>query len=864
MKQKFVQLFLLLLIACMGWVSCKDDYLYDNEEPDFLGASIYDFMQEDGHFTYFLKLVDDMGYKEVLSRTGSKTLFPARDDAFERFFQGNAYGVRSYEDLSPAQKRNIMNVSMVNMAYLSYMLSNVSGNAENPAGEGQALRKYTANTFLDSIPYSKNENFFAANSYWERFKTKGIYLIPNEASSPLVYFTPANMQTRGITTEDFATFSHGLAYTSDDIYINGIRMKKNENNEKNRDIICKNGYIHVMEDLLLPPLSMADVIQTNGETNLFNHLMDKFSMPYYVENLSNQAHTYYDGSNSERPLIPVSDSVFVKRYFTESFNTDQSGNPLTNYGLLYYDPSNRAYNNETDMGTMFVPTDKALNDYINGEKGYYLKDAYGSWNKVPTSLLALFLKNHQKKSFLSALPHLWPEMNDESSFAMHVTKGDIENAYIASNGIVYVTNTVYPPIDYQSVYAATMTSGNTKTVNRAIQDNDIRNERGEIIYSGMKFYLYLRSMENQYNLLVPVDEALKNYRDPISWARAATGNGSQTDREIWEFRYVPESDMVYADVYKSDVDGNKVGTPTLIMDRLIIKNRLNDIMDMHIVVADEFGFINNGTVKYAQTKGGATLKVSGSGDATKITGGGDLEINASPAAIEKTYNSDNGKAYFIDKVLQDPVKSVYTVLGEHPEYKYFFDLLNGQEFTDAETTPVFGNKKTQNSSGIGYVVNSFNNFRYTVFVPTKEALEAAFADDPNLWTWEQIKNIDPNREDYQELRKEKTIYLLEFLKYHFVDNSIFISGKPVSGEYETAARNSSGKFRKVSLQGNGADLEVTGNNPAYKAKVIKTEGLYNVQTRDYIINNSDLTMATQIESSSRAVIHLIDNVLRYE
>jgi uncharacterized surface protein with fasciclin (FAS1) repeats len=855
-KQTLVSLLLLLLIACLGWVGCKDDYLYDNEEPDFLGASIYEFMEQDGHFTYFLRLIDDMNYKEVLSRTGSKTLFPVRDDAFERFFQGNAYGVRSYEDFTPAQKRNIMNVSMVNMAYLSYMLSNVSGNAENPAGEGLAIRKSTSNTFLDSIPYNKEANLLGANSYWERFKDKGIYLIPNETASPLVYFTPANMLTRGITTADFSTFSNGLNYITDDIYINGVRMKKNTSEEKNRDIICKNGYVHVMEELLLPPKNMAEVIRTNGETNLFNYLLDKFSMPYYSENLSNQVHTYYDGSSPDRPLIPVSDSIFVKRYFTESFTTDQNNNTLTNYGLIYYDPSNVAYGGETDMATMFVPTDKALNDYINSNKGGYLKDAYGSWDNVPTSLLALFLKNHQKRSFLSSLPHLWPDMNDESSFAMHVSKEDIKNAYIAGNGIVYVTNTVYPPIDYQSVYAATMTGVQTKIMNYAIQNKE------------MKFYLYLRSMENQYNLIVPTDEALKKYREPISWAKAATGNGSQTDREVWEFKYIPERNMVYADVYKSDAEGNKVGTPTFYTNSTahqnIIKNRLKDILDMHIVVADEIGFINDGTVKFAQTKGGTTLKVSGSGDATKVTGGGDLEQKTAPAEIEKTYASDNGNAYFIDKVLQDPSKSVYTVLGEHPEYKYFFDLLNGQEFTDAETAPVFSNKRTQNSSGIGYVVNSFNNFRYTVFVPTKEALEAAFAADPNLWTWEQIKNIDPNREDYQELRKEKTLYLLEFLKYHFIDNSIFINGKPVSGEYETAARNDSGKFRKISLKGSGADLEVTGVNPAYKAKVIKTEGLYNVMTRDYIVNSSDLTKATQIESSSRAVIHLIDNVLRYE
>ena len=853
-----------LLLFSMVWtsvclVSCKDEYDYDDKEPDFSGAgftSIYDFMKEDGNFTYFLKLIDDYGYTEVLSRTGSKTLFPARDEAFERFFQNNLYGVKSYEELTHAQKRNIVNVSMVNMAYLSYMLANARGDSENSSiGEGLAIKKSSANTFLDSIPYCKDESLFAVNPYWERFKTKGLWLVDNESVSPLVLFSPSNMFTLGISSDDFSTFSNGTTYNSGDIYINGIKVVQ-------PDIICKNGYVHVMEDVLLPPRNMAQVISNNGETNLFNHLMDKFSMPFYVESITDQVHTFYDGSKEDRQLIPLSDSIFVKRYFTDSFNSEyewSQGGTLTNYGLLHFDPTNNGYGGGGDMGTMFVPTDKAMNDYMNSEKGSYLKDAYGgNWDNVPTSLLALFIKNHQKKSFLSSLPHAWSEMNDESSFPMNVSKGDIVKSYITSNGIVYVTNTVYPPVDYQSVYSSAMTSLSTRIMNWGIQDGTL------------KFFLYLRSMENSYNLIVPVDDAFKNYRDPISWARAATGTGALTDREIWEFKYMPEVDLVYADVYKTDASGNKTGTPIQYTNSLehqnMIRNRLNDVLDMHIVVADINGFIDSGSIQYARSKGGATIRLSGSGDNTKITGGGDTEEGFSPSEISKTYVSDNGKSYFVDKIIHDPNKSVYTALGEKPEYKHFFDLLNGGwEYAARDSIiPVFSYKRTTSVSGIGYVVNSFNNFRYTVFVPTKEALERAFLEDPNLWTWEEIAAIDPEREDYAEFKKEKTVYLLEFLKYHFMDNSVFIDGKSFSGTYETAARNESDKFRKVSLVSDGNNLEITGDNPAYKAKVIKTGNLYNIPTRDYIVNNADITKATMIESSSRAVIHLIDNVLKYE
>ncbi|MFT3753340.1 MAG: hypothetical protein QM800_10880 [Paludibacter sp.] len=152
-KKPHILISILIMIGTI-FISCKDDYFYNDKEPDFLGASIYNYMEQDGHFHYFLKLVDDLNYKDVLIYTGSKTLFPARDDAFERFFQNNIYGIKSYEDLTAAQKRSLMNVSMINMAYLSQTLANVAS-TQNVSGEGLALRRNTANTYLDSISYVK-------------------------------------------------------------------------------------------------------------------------------------------------------------------------------------------------------------------------------------------------------------------------------------------------------------------------------------------------------------------------------------------------------------------------------------------------------------------------------------------------------------------------------------------------------------------------------------------------------------------------------------------------------------------------------------------------------------------------------------
>lgn len=839
--------FACVTVALSMLCSCSDDYAYDDREPDFLGSSIYEYLQSQGDFKTYLRLIDDLNYKEVLSLTGSKTIFPANDEAFERFFQSNEYGVSSYELLSPAQKRSLLNSSMINMAYLSNMLANpIMG--ENTANEGTAIRRPTSSTYLDSIEHVKNSPILAS-PFWTRFAEKGLYLIDGESNPYIVHFTPQNTTVQKVKAEDWTTVM-GKEYNASDIYINGHKVVK-------ADVTCKNGYVHEVEDVLTPNKNLSQIIASNGQTNLFNELMNKFSAPYFNSNLDKNVHELYNGSDASHPSI--TDSVFVKQYFTDDNTKDPKGNDMTNYGLLYYDPSQNSYSSMQDMGAMFVPTDEAMNAYFNSGKGKYLADAYGSWENVPTSLLALFIKNHQKKSLMTSLPSQWPTMNDESSFPMKVNKSDIVKSYIGSNGIVFVTNKVYPPIDYQTVYAASMTNSHSRIMNWALQDKE------------MKFYLYLRSMENMYNLLVPTDEALQNYRDPISWAKG------KSQRRIWAFKYDETKDNpISIDVYTVNENGQKDKLERTITDKPIIRNRLNDICDRHIVVGEMdkegnmSGYIDNGTKSFAQSKGGSSIKIQGSGDNLRLMGGGDIEQGIHPAQIAhhpttgqlERYDADNGRIYFLDKVLQDPISSVKTILSKHSEYTDFYNLLLGNSAVfkyfdnDNEIKSIFGLNKTSKTSGLGEVVTFFNNFRYTVFVPSNASLKKAFAEDKNLHTWEEIE-----AEENVTKKRQWAIHLIRFLKYHFMDNSIYINGESFSNRnYETAARNNSSKFQTLRVSSDGSNLSITdahGNT----AHVSKQQGLYNVQGRDIIVNNADYSKADQIESSSFSVIHLIDKAL---
>ena len=132
--------------------SCKDDGILLTGQPEWLGNSIYERLSEEGDYTTVLRLADDLGLKEVLSHTGSKTLFATNDSAFNVWFRQNDWGVNSYDQLTTAQKKLLLNNSMVNNAYLIELLSNTSG---NPPEEGMCMRRETSTSIYDSVEIVK-------------------------------------------------------------------------------------------------------------------------------------------------------------------------------------------------------------------------------------------------------------------------------------------------------------------------------------------------------------------------------------------------------------------------------------------------------------------------------------------------------------------------------------------------------------------------------------------------------------------------------------------------------------------------------------------------------------------------------------
>ena len=63
---------LIVLLAGM-FFSCKDNNPLDESYPEWLGSSIYGYLEKQGNYSVFLQLIDELQYDQVLKLTGSKT-----------------------------------------------------------------------------------------------------------------------------------------------------------------------------------------------------------------------------------------------------------------------------------------------------------------------------------------------------------------------------------------------------------------------------------------------------------------------------------------------------------------------------------------------------------------------------------------------------------------------------------------------------------------------------------------------------------------------------------------------------------------------------------------------------------------------
>lgn len=827
-----------MALIAMGGLSACEGYDLAEEDPSWLGSSIYDYLNSQGNYTNMVKVIDDLGYKDVLSKTGSKTLFVADDAAFDRFYRTNTWGVKGYNDLSFAQKKLLLYGSMINNACQVAYLSS----SEGPT-EGDCMRRLTASSEYDSVPVIGPAQM-PDNPYWARYRERGekIVCMSDVTTPPMIHFIEMFLNNKLITNEDCNfLFNHVTERQPGDANVNGIMMEE-------QNIKCSNGFVHKMAEVLTPLPNMADLISQRPNTQGYAKLLNRFCAPYRHDKTDAYTREYNRLYNTDI------DTLYEKRYFSER---SRDGQPLDLTpdegpvnGMLKFDPAwNQFYSATTtstaanvalqeNMGVMLVPSDEALNNYWNEGAGKVLKDYYGTWEAVPDKVISKMLNVNMLNSFTNSVPSKFYTVLNDANDELGLDEQYVDSVYLACNGAVYLTNKVFNPVAYISVTFPALI-----------------NETMSVLYWGVEqlgFDIYLNSQNTYYSLFIPNNTSLLDYIDPCSYGKTST--------QLFRFHYKPtaqtEREKVWASIWNYDVATGVIGDSIGEASYNQITNRLEDILNTHIVI----GNVEDGNTFY-RTKGGSMVKVAntsaGIGGMT-VQGGYQIE-NAKNIKVVAIYDESyegNGKTYIIE---EEPImtarKSVFDILGEHEEFSAFHDLLQSSQFL--ETKHVIG---TDEHGEPSQNISLFNTYRYTVFVPTNKAIKD-LQNSRQLPTWEQV-----DTEEDEEQKDSLRTVIENFIKYHIQDEAFYVGQGSDEGEYETSAykvTNGNLSYYKLRTQVSNDGIKVT-DGKGQTREVVKDNGLYNLMAREYQYDTPDASSAQNLYTSSFAVIHQIDGVLQYK
>ena len=838
-------------VALVGGVALTSCHQYDLDEksPEGWGNSIYSWLDEQGNYTNTVRMIDDLNYQEVLGKTGSKTLFVADDAAYERFFKNNSWGVSKYDDLTPSMKKMFLFGNMLGNSIQLNSLSTIQG---KPLKEGQAMRRFSELGEWDSVPILKPQDM-PVNKYWQRHIDAGKEMVCLEDGTavPMLLFLEAMLTNNRITNDDYNfLFNYKTDRQAGDASVNGINVVED-------NIRCANGFIHRTAEVVTPLPNMAELIAKKPQVSLFNKLLERFCAPYPDGKDLAKTERYNYLYNAHV------DTVYTKRFFNEkkggavTETPDGRGVPaklaFDPEWNSYYSSSNKSASEgnaaeQRDMAVMMVPSNEAMEEYWNGI-GKPLSENYGSWDDVPDDVIIKLLNVNMLPSFTSSVPSKFDAILNDANDPMGVNIADMDSVWMACNGAIYLTNKVYSPTAYVSVSFPALVNKTMKIMDWAITQ--------------CKYNVYLNALGSNYSFFIPTNNALVEYIDPCSYGK--------NNLQLLSFRWDEtkrEEERVYAVVYNYDPMTGERDSLETTTDYNRITRCLQDILDTHIVI----GKVWDGKYTYFRTKNGTGIRVTNPDKEDNMYVEGSYQMyEGSPLKIARVYDQrkevagGNGKSYVLEgQPIMGTRKTVRDQLAEYSEFSKFLELMDGSGLFENIHNLGTGNESDNKACG-GTNVSLFNTYHYTVYVPTNESIQN-LQNEGKLPTWEQVEAA--HEEGNTEKATADSIKIVNFLKYHIQDNALYIGAQPETGDFETSLFNRTDKrFYMLKTALKDDYIEVEDGQKTKHTVTKKTDGagrpLYNIQAREYLYNSRDAETATNLYTTSSAVIHLIDSPLSW-
>jgi len=402
-KQKRINYLWLFLFGMLFLSACQsalDDYY---EQPSGVGKSILEGLEEDGNFTMFLSAIHKLEEEKSLQYSLITVMAPP-DDIFKQFL--NDHGYSSVDDIPMDTLKYIIEFHLIDWPHASGDLRSNSQFFKRKTRSAKPEEVVTDDegNVIHYVNYPKYLQFF----YPEFFD---------------FYGGESEVDYKYLTGKDFI-----------DLHVYDAHITK-------ADWRFANGWVQVVDKVLVPPLNLAHWMEQHDEYSLHRSLIKRFND---VQRDGSGVHHGNDKDGNK--LYCRANNLIPKVNWMVGFWPDYEG--IGNFG----DAAAPALRNKEDL-TLIMSSNDALGSFMDE---YFVKyaDVYGAnyIDSIPDQIIreVLYPTSFEHIILPSEIINHTAYNSELQTITVDIQASDATHALL-SNAIVYGVNEFQLPRVFQGV-----------------------------------------------------------------------------------------------------------------------------------------------------------------------------------------------------------------------------------------------------------------------------------------------------------------------------------------------------------------------------------------------------------------------------
>lgn len=516
----YLRLFGVFLITVFFAISC-DKYadVEKYQRPEWLVGKLYTQISSVPEMSMFTQCLEDVGYDEILDRSGTYAAFVPTDSAFRVYLNG-----KSLDDMADEEKLRLVKSHILQMPWAESQLQSLSSrgwinlNDENNnkplAFKRQTLMRNPNKTYPVKIERVDGKDQAIIVPVEESTDERVVY--SNSRKYAPLFFSEF-LTASELTGADYSYY-YDRSFDPAYIYYMGARVAKDE-------LFADNGFVYTIDKVTEPLLNAEELMEKMGHTAFLNliHLNSDFDY--------NETQTLLQDGASEGLEV---DELFDLSYDNLSFDIHDEIVRNARYTLEYH-------------RGIIVPNNNAVQSFVNAELV-----GPGKWNDyddIPLAIKGLLLNTHMSQEPIyqkDVVSGFYNALGDRIT----LDPTTITDKVYGSNVTYIATDKMIKPVDFESISYPLYTSPLYETFLS--------------LYANVKLLSLLKSDRLKYSFFIiddasigvaPGDESLIQEWTSASKRRFTLMTLDPTDGLPIDLEYNDYEKMAYGQVGVQEIKG---------------------------------------------------------------------------------------------------------------------------------------------------------------------------------------------------------------------------------------------------------------------------------------------------------------------